>query len=64
MAQEMLTRSGTHAITPFGEFVISPIHCIYTLLNVSVLGLCLRINDWFVCLDESYYLVSDLHKGY
>ena len=24
---------------------------IYTLHNLSVLGLCVRINDWFVCLD-------------
>ena len=24
---------------------------IYTLHNLSVLGLCLRNNDWFVCLD-------------
>ena len=29
--------------TDFGEFMISPIHCI--LENLSVLGLCLRIND-------------------
>ena len=32
------------------EEVIHPIY-IYALLNLSVLGLCLRINDWFVCLD-------------
>ena len=23
----------------------------YISLNLSVLGLCLLINDWFVCLD-------------
>ena len=29
---------------------------IYTLPNMSVLGQCLRINDWLACLD----LISDL----
>ena len=45
--------SPTHDFTPFGEFMISPIHYIYiyyTLLNLSVLGLCLPIKD-FVYLD-------------
>ena len=35
-----------------------PIH--YILLNLSVLALCLRINDWFVCLDLSDCFVSRL----
>ena len=33
---------------------------IYIILDLSVLGLCLRINDWFVCLDLSDYFVSFL----
>ena len=46
MRQEMLTLSGTHDFTPFGEFKISPIHDrhLYTLRNLSVLGLCLRTH--------------------
>ena len=41
----MLILSGTLDFTPFGELMISPIHYIhYILLNLSVLGLCLRIN--------------------
>ena len=28
---------------------------IYTLLNLSVLGLCLRIYDWFGCLYDSLF---------
>ena len=28
-----------------------------TLFNMPVLGLYLRINDWFVCLDWSDYFV-------
>ena len=39
----MITLSGTLDFTPFGEFMISPIHYIY--MNVSDLGLCLQIND-------------------
>ena len=35
---------------PFGEFLISLIHYTYTLHNLSVLGLCLRIHDYMVCL--------------
>ena len=31
VGQERLTLSGTHAFTLFGEFMISPIHYIYTL---------------------------------
>ena len=45
VGQELLTLSGKHDFAPFGEFMISPIHYINTLLNLSVLGLCLRIND-------------------
>ena len=43
----MLTLSGTPDFTPFREFMIllirNNVH--YVLLNLSVLGLCLRIND-------------------
>ena len=50
----MLTLSGTPDSIPFGEFIIASnefiIH-VYTFKNLSVLGLCLRINDWFVCRD-------------
>ena len=28
---KMLTLSGTHDFTPFGEFMISPIHYMYTI---------------------------------
>ena len=45
-------------------FIIHPVwfypFIIYTLHNLSVLGLCLRINDWFVCLYYSDCFVSDL----
>ena len=37
----MLTLSGTPDFTPF---------VYYILLKLSVVYLCLRINDWFVCL--------------
>ena len=50
----MLTLSGTPDFTPFGEFMISPIHySIYTLQKLSVLGLCLRIDDsgLFACIS-------------
>ena len=47
--------------------MISPIHYIYTLQQLSVLGLCLRINDRFICLDLSDCFVSVLilycHSG-
>ena len=39
VGQDMLTLSWTPDVPPFGEFMISPIH------YLSVLGLCLRIND-------------------
>ena len=53
VGQEMLTLSETPDFTPFGKFMISPIRFIihYILLNLSVLVLYLRINDWFVYLD-------------
>ena len=50
---------GQEMLTPFGEFMVSPSHCKYELLNLSVLGLCLRINDWFVCLDWSDCIWND-----
>ena len=53
VGQEMLTLSGTLDFTPFGEFMISPIHGIYTLPNLSVLGLCLwliNVYDWLMTL--------------
>ena len=44
--RKLLTLSGIPEFTPFDEFMILPIHYIYTiLLNLSVLGLCLWIND-------------------
>ena len=53
VGQDMLSLSGTHEFTPFTEFMISPIR-FYTLHNLSVLGLCLRINYsglvWLLCL--------------
>ena len=30
----------------------------YILLNLSVLGLCLWINDWFVCKYYSYFIIK------
>ena len=33
---------------------------LYRYYRLSVLGLCLRINDWFVCLDYSDCFASDL----
>ena len=59
MGQEILTLSGTPDFTPFGEFMMSPIHYIYITEFVSF-RTCLRINDWFVCLDLSDCFVSDL----
>ena len=58
--------SGTPDFTSFEEFMISPINYIsvYTLHNLSVLGLCLWINDWFVCLYSSDCFVSDLFISY
>ena len=54
--QEMLTFSRTPEFTSFGEFMIHSF-MIDALHNVSVLGLCLRINDsglsglvWQLCL--------------
>ena len=43
----MCILSGTPDFTPFGEFMISPIHYIYTiyLLNLSGLGQCVWLND-------------------
>ena len=49
VGQEMLTIFVTHDFTPFGEFMISHIHYIHiSLQNLSVLGLCLSINDCFI----------------
>ena len=65
----MFTRSGTPDFTPFGEFMIVLIslyidlHCV--LLNLSALGLCLRINDsglfaWIslAALSRTYFITS------
>ena len=63
MGQKMLTLSGTPDFTPFGEFMISPIrynYIHYILLNLSVLGLCLRINDWIglTVLSRTYFIIQ------
>ena len=62
----MLTLSGTHDFTPFGELMISPIHYIYIiLLNLSVFGLFVRINDsglfaWIslTALSQTYFMTT------
>ena len=41
-----------------GELMISSIQCIYSIPNLSVLGL--LFTDWFVCMDESDGFVCDL----
>ena len=43
----MLTISGTHDVTPFGEFMISPIHC-----------KCRNVNTEFVSLQTVYGLMT------
>ena len=65
VGQEMLTLSGTPDFTPFGEFMISPIHYIYILLNLSVLKLYLQINNsgllaWInlTALSRTYFIVT------
>ena len=50
VGQEMLTLSGTPDFTSIGSSWFHPI-IRYTLLNLLVLGLCLQINDWLVCLN-------------
>ena len=62
VGQEMPNLSGTPDLIPFGEFMISPIH--YILLNLSVLGLFLRINDsglfaWIslTALSRTYFII-------
>ena len=64
VGQEMLTLSGTYNFTPFGKFMIThSLYMHYILLNLSVLGLYLRINDcglfaWIDCFvsDLFYYV--------
>ena len=66
ITKEILTLSGTPEFTPFGEFMISPIHYIYMYIIYywicSVLGLCLRINDsgLFAWISPTDFFVSDL----
>ena len=66
------TFSMTPDSTPFGERMVSPIHCIYTLPNFSILNrtICLWINDIGVCvwmnltglfLTYMYYIDLRLH---
>ena len=43
MGQEMLTLSGTPDFTPIAVHDFT--HSLY-ITDLSVLGLCLRINDW------------------
>ena len=45
---------GVHGLIP-----IIPINCIYTLSNVSVLELCIHIDDWFVLDSDTRLLVVD-----
>ena len=45
VGQEMLTLSGTPDFTPFGEFMISPIHYINITEFVNLRTIRLRIND-------------------
>ena len=52
VGQEILTLSGTPDFTSFWgvhDFTHS-LYIHYILLNLTVLGLCLRVNDWFVGL--------------
>ena len=58
--RKMLTLSGTHNFTPFGEFMISPIHYIYIIYTECVslrTTLRLQINDFglfvWICLTSS-----------
>ena len=68
-AQDMLTLSGTPDFTPFGEFMISPIH--YILLNLSVVGPMTVVNGLmtglFACisltaLSRTYNVISRLYS--
>ena len=47
-----LSLSGTPDFISFGEFIITPVYCRYSLPNLSVLGLCLHvhINDFGLLL--------------
>ena len=67
----MLILSGTPDFTPFREFKISPIHDIYILQNLSVLGLCLRIHDsglfaWIsqTALSRIYFIIAAIQHGH
>ena len=44
VGQEILTLFGTPDFTPNGQFMISPIHCVYLLPNLSVLWLGLILS--------------------
>ena len=67
VGQEMLTLSGTHDFIPFVGGVHDFTHSLYVhyiLLNLSVLGLCLRINDsglfaWIsqTALSPTYFIL-------
>ena len=54
---------GTPDFTSFGEFMISSIH--YILLNLSVLGLCLRMNAriTLTALSPIYFIRKVVVKG-
>ena len=54
VGKEILTVSGSPDFTPFGEFMKSPFMT-YTLQNLSVFGLCLRMNDLFVWINLTAY---------
>ena len=71
MGQEMVTLSGTPNFTPFGEFMISShsLYIHYILLNLSVLGLCLWINDFglfawinLTALSRTYFLCYNCYS--
>ena len=54
------------AFTLFGDFMISHIHCIYTLLDLSVFGIYVRINDCglFACISlaassQTYFIACE-----
>ena len=56
VGQEMLTLSGTPDFTPFGEFMISPIHYIYITEFVSRMtmfkDLRLDLRSWLPDIDQ------------
>ena len=66
--QEMLTFPEHLISLPLASSILYPF-IIYTLHNLSVLGLCLRIKDWFVCwinltaLSRTYFIIAARQDG-